>query len=229
MCDENGNVFIYILIGIILLAALNAIVSRSGEDGGSSQRLSEAKRNLLTDEIMLHASSAKRAVRNMQGTGTDVAFNTPSSDDFYAISRNSDETKWKDRPLHNLLHPKGGGLQHKKTNDYEASLFTGSTTGWLYQTETNVDWSEESGVNDIIIALAGINKQVCEEINKRITNSKNIPDASESAEKLFDEQNGSNNNFTSDSSGVCSDCKGKPELCIDADDDYVYYNILVSN
>lgn len=223
MRNDNGNVFIYILIAIVLLAALNAIVSSSGNDSGSSQRLDKAQRKLLTNEILMHASAAEKAVRDMKATGTDTSFNSPSNDDFYIAKRG--DSDYSNRPLHNLLHPKGGGLQHRTVDSYKDSLFTGSTTGWLYQTNTDVGWSP-SGTNDIILALSGINKQICETINKRITDSTSIPSASDTAANLFDEESGTNNPLTS---SVCSACKGKPVLCIqeDSNGDFVYYNILI--
>jgi len=77
--NEAGNVFIIILVGIALFAALGLVVSRSVQSSSSTQ-MSERELVLTASEIAGYGQNLARAVDRVRRRGcseNDVSFNNP--------------------------------------------------------------------------------------------------------------------------------------------------------
>jgi len=72
----KGNVLVYILMAVALLAALTYMISRDG-GGQQTNQLSEAEANLRASEIISLAASVRMAVDQMNQWGVkyeDIRF-----------------------------------------------------------------------------------------------------------------------------------------------------------
>jgi len=192
-CKENGNVLIYILIAVALLAALTFAIS-GDERGQQTNQIDSARAKLLATDMIKHTVSAEQAVFMMTQFG-----------------KNFDDIEFDIPPLTNIgdqiYHPSGGGLQIFSTND---NHFDGNgTTGWEWQGNTSVGWSGTSAT-DLIYTFINVNDQVCEQINNQLIGNTTIPTSTIDFEDVFTESATDDPFIASE----CTDCEGVKSLCI---------------
>ncbi len=220
MKNENGNVFIYILIAVILFGGLMFVMSKSASQEDAGSELDEGNVKIAANEIVSFSSSVSNSLAQMEQSGatadqidfilpSDAAFNTAPT-------------------LYKLFHPDGGGLNYrplpaKATNDDGAGLSAGYYIGRF----SSVEWTP-SATNDIILTAYEIKQNVCAELNRKITGSTTIPTVvGESLQNLFVDDGlhaGANANFVV---GNCAACENQPSLCVtDGASKYAFYSII---
>lgn len=210
---------IYVLLALGLIGLLTATMMR--QDSADSSDLSQEQAEMLAIQIMEYTAAAQSTIDQMIMSGTNVDqldFTFPSA------------TSFNTAPNYNkIFHPQGGGLNYRTPN---SSLFIAATVapnpGWYIVRFNNTQWTP-TAANDVMISAYGINKPVCEMLNKKITGSTVIPvyNGNPSSILLGTTHGASTNaNFLT---AACAGCEGKPALCISnaAADEWSFYSILL--
>lgn len=213
---QNGNVLIYILIAVALMAALAYAIS-SDSRGNQASRMDGERVKLMSTELLSHMRDAERVVFQMQQWGAgvaDIKADLPGTAAYATDTTNQ------------LYHPSGGGLQVMGNQNDKITGAFGSGNNWRIKKTTNVEWTL-SGSDDLIYTFWYLEPAICAELNKRITGSATIPVVANSFafSYHFIEGSSSDEDFLS---SECPDCVGKKSLCIrrDSDDVHIFYNIL---
>ncbi len=199
--DQNGNILVYVLIAIILFAALGFTLSKQTQNS-SSKEIDEAKSKLYAMDILSYATQAKSVIDQMTLTGTkisDLDFTLPN------------EAGFSNSPyIDKVFHPEGGGLVVGNLPSNAISQVSSSpAAGWYLGRFNNVEWSKNSD-NDVILTAHQISQSVCKNINKNITGTTSIPVLSGDIEDYLIDTS-TNNDLTS---SVCSACDGYMSLCV---------------
>jgi hypothetical protein len=218
--NQKGNVFVYILIAVGLLAALMFALSKSaGQEDGAGE-LSDGQNRIVAGEIIAYAASASNSLTQMQQTGATldlVDFMLPSDVNF-----NTAPTLYK------LFHPDGGGLNYKplptKAIDDDGA---GLAAGYYIGRFNSVEWTP-SLTNDVLFTAYEITEGVCTEINKKVANISTIPNVvgDSLANLLVDDalHAGTNANFEIVN---CAACEEISALCVtDGAGKYAFYSLL---
>jgi len=213
--NAHGNAMVYILIAIALFGALTLTLSRQN-DGADGQGISDEMAALYTNELIQYVASAQNVVDQMIFSGTDIGelnFVNPTSAGFNTGSN-----------VHKVFHPQGGGLNYQEK--FNSDIGVGTTYQWFVQNNLNIEWTETTA-NDVMIMAYNIKQNICEEINKKINGSATIPATTVDLEDIFDPDNATETAFDTTN---CSDCEDYPSLCIsnDAADTYGFYSILAT-
>lgn len=223
MKDQNGNVFIYILIAVVLFGALMFTLSKSASQDDASSELADGNSKIAANEILSFATSASNAIVQMQQADALV-----SQIDFILPS----DVNFNDPPtIYKLFHPDGGGLNYKalpaKANDGVVAAPGAPDSAYYVGRFNTVEWTP-STINDVIFTAYGITMAVCEAINDRVRRDTTIPTiAGESLANLFISDTlhtGTNANFMVTN---CAACENIPALCVtDGAGRYAFYSIL---
>lgn len=213
---ENGNALVYVLIAIVLFAALGFTLSRN-MGGSNTKEIDAARAELYAMELIAYSAQVKSVIDQMTFTGTK--FNTL---DFTKAG----DAGFSTAPhIHKIFHPQGGGLTSAnlpiriiKENS------TNPEAGWYLGLFNNVEWTKGAGT-DVILTAHQISKAVCRAINDKITYSTTIPVLAGDLENYLVDT-GTNNAFTSAS---CADCEGYVALCVsnNSADTYSFYTIIL--
>lgn len=215
---QAGNALIYVLIAIALFGALSFTLSRQ-TDNSEASTLDQERLELLATQIITYTAQVKSIVDQMIFSGTDInelEFMLPTHDDF------------NDAPhIHKLFHPQGGGLNLARLPKNVISQTNNNPpAGWYIGRFTNVDWSTLGPGNDadlpyqdVMLVAYQISKNLCANLNSKITGSTAIPIINEPLKEIFidaDFYNGDNvDDFTTEGSGaICEDCEGYSSLCV---------------
>lgn len=211
-CKENGNVLVYILIAVALLAALTYAVSDNTR-GSQQNQLSTARIKLLASELISHANSASIVVQQMESFGInydEMRFDLPGTAGY---STNITEQ---------IYHPSGGGLQ--VFQEGEKYFGTGSTRGWRWQGNVNVEWTSTSGT-DLILTFLDVNAndgELCSEINNQLHGSTTIPAATVNYLITFQETATDNDFIVAE----CAACENIQSMCIFNGTNHAFYHIV---
>lgn len=225
--QESGNALIYVLIAIVLFAALSFTLSRQ-TDTSEAGALSDERAELYATQIISYAAQAKSAIDQMTFSGAripDLDFIDPSDAAF-----NSGTVK--DR-TNRVFHPEGGGLiKGRLPVDAIDQNITDPVAGWYLGRFNNVEWTKGAG-DDVILIAYQISRPVCEKINYKINGSIAIPIMADSIkETMIDDSfyTGTNLDLTTDPSGtpICADCHEMSSLCVQnqSQNAYGYYTII---
>lgn len=207
----KGNVLVYVLIAVALLAALTYAVS--GENRGTqTTQIDSARAKLWASDLIKHATAAEIAVKQMGAFGVDlneVKFDLPS------------EAGYSVDPTLQIYHPRGGGLSVLNVND---SFFDANgTVGWKWQGNVNVGWTK-TAATDLIYSFINVSTSICEQINQQLTNSKAIPLSTVNFTNTFTES------VTDDdlTAVECAACENVYSLCISDGTTNAFYTIIGS-
>jgi len=225
--QERGSALVYILIAIVLFAALGFTLSRqtnSGEEG----TLPDDRAQLYATQLTAYAAQVKSAVDQMLFTGTDIGdldFMDPSDASFNTGTQ-LDRTR-------RVFHPEGGGVIKARLPEEAVTQMTSDPTpGWYLGRDTNVEWTTSSN-DDVILVAYQIHEDVCAKINESITGSPSIPVLGDSIKEMMIDDSlysGTNVPFTTDPSGspLCADCHELGSLCVQnqTQDAYGFYTII---
>lgn len=236
--NQNGNVFIYILIAVGLLGALMFAMSKSASQNDAAGELSEGESKIAASEIIAYATSTTNALAQMQQTGATLSWDHTLSDNLKPKNRVNfmlpadDDFELDDKDhapnIYKLFHPDGGGLNYK-TLPAKAVLNSGSTLkpGYYIGRFNNIEWTPTTA-QDVVFAAYEIKESVCKALNKAVTGNTTIPTVSgESLQNLFvydDLHTGTNDDFMITN---CTACEEISALCVtDGSGKYTFYSIL---
>lgn len=159
MKDESGNVLFYILIAIILFAALSFTMSQMNRGGGGESN--KELRQLQASEILQYTRALQTAVHNMKIEGIEdgqISFETPSVAG-YNYASCGDACK---------LFLAGGGMAYMTPviddwldGDQIASPNYGQ---WVFSGDNNVI-NVGTAAPDLLAILPWIRMDLCMEIN----------------------------------------------------------------
>lgn len=218
--NQNGNVFVYILIAVGLLAALMFTLSKSGNQEDGIGELTDGQNRIMAGEIIAFAASASNSLTQMQQTGSTLSvinFMLPSDVNF-----NTAPTIYK------LFHPDGGGLNYKPMPAKSiADDGVGLKAGYYIGRFNTVEWTP-SVTNDVLFTAYEITQGVCIELNKKTANISIIPTVvgDTLANLLADDalHAGANDNLEI---ANCAVCEEKSALCVtDGAGKYAFYSLL---
>jgi len=172
---QSGNVLYYVLVGIVLFAALNMAFVQTQRTGGSTpdnERLA-----LHASEIMQYTSGLQRAVRMMRIDGleyTELSFKNNIVTAGYTHATEEPDS-------HKLFHVSGGGMAYQRPVDdwLDTAQSAGTFYGeWYFPGELCIKnvGSDTLGTclaankpnQDVVIILPWIKKQLCTVINERL-------------------------------------------------------------
>lgn len=212
-----GNALIYVLLALALLAGLTMVISRGASTGGDD--LTAERAELATTRMTAYAGSAKSVIDQMMMSGSNV-----TNLNFARPNQTSFDTGTN---IHKVYHPSGGGLSMSEaSSDMFITANDAPLPGWYFSNEMNVEWTPTTA-NDIVLVAYRIHRNVCENINKKITGSTAIPALPGGMASVFlpaaDGGGGSDL-----SAATCADCEGYPSMCVsnNTQDAYSYYNII---
>lgn len=215
---EAGAALFYILIAVALLGMLSFTMTRqAGQEGGLVGQMSSDKARILSGDIMNHVTVMRSSLQQMIAIGAadigDISFILPTDANFDTTPpANTDK----------VFHPAGGGVP--MFTDGGAPYYDGQgTTGWVFQTATNVAWTE-TPATDLIVSFVNLHPAICAEINSRINGSDTIPTAAGlSAWADYLEEGGTDNTLDST---VCPACEGNVSLCVSNGTTNIFYNVV---
>ncbi len=213
--NENGNVLVYVLIAIVLFAALGFTLSRQTQNA-STKEIDDAKAELYAMDLITYATQARLVLDQMIFTGSsidDFIFTLPSEAGFSTAPH-----------IHKVYHPQGGGLTPANLPPQAVNQVSSSpAAGWYLGLFNNVEWTK-TAATDVILTAYQISKPVCEAINKKITGSKTIPALTGNMEDYLIDTT-TNNNLTS---AICAACDGYVTLCVSNSgvNTYSFYSIV---
>ncbi|MCB1563256.1 MAG: hypothetical protein KDJ75_06750 [Alphaproteobacteria bacterium] len=219
---ESGNALIYVLIAIVLFAALSFTLSRQ-TDTGEAGGLPDEKAELYATQIIAYAAQAKSVVDQMLLSGSKIDqldFSLPGTIAFNTAPH-----------IHKVYHPEGGGLIPGRLPEQAVTqTTTDPEAGWYMGRFNNVEWTA-SGNNDVILVAYQIAQAVCAKINEDITGSTSIPVMTDSIKNtMIDESlhTGTNTELTTDAPDICPACDKAASLCVQnqAQTAYGFYTIL---
>ncbi len=195
--SERGSIFFYILLGVVLFAALSYAVAamlRGGGDAGSKEQS-----RLQAGAVVDYGSKAKIVVQDMKLSGIaadDLSF-LKSGDAGYTTAPHTKK----------VFHPEGGGLPIPNLTGALVSETLTPVSG-VYMTRMAID-DVGSTADDVVLSVRGVTRAVCEQINQALVGSTTIPST------------GSNNHnalFVTGASdltaALCASCAGKTALCV---------------
>ncbi len=213
--NERGNALIYVLIAIVLFAALSFTLTRQSRNSGTSE-IDEAQAQIYATEFLTYSAQVRSVLDQMIFSGSDIDdldFTQPSGSSFNTAPY-----------LHKIFHPQGGGLTLNHIPEKASyQISSGLPTGWYLGRFNNVEWTP-SAATDVILTAHQISKQVCQAINKSLTGSDTIPALSGNLNvNLIDY--GTNDDLDT---AACAACEGMSTLCVSNADvsAYSFYTIV---
>ena len=172
---QSGNVLFYILIAVVLLAALSYAVSNSGR--GSGAAINEERANLIASEIIEYAGVVANAVSQLRLRGcqdTEINFEN------LIVSGSTNTLAPADNSC-DVFHLNGGGVQWKNPDaawldtsvstsedEYEQTLYTAKTC--IENIGKGYDGCQSEGQSsaELIMAMSYLKKEICISINNKL-------------------------------------------------------------
>ncbi len=217
---EKGNAFLYILIAVVLLAALTFTLSRiENQDGGGMAKVDKAQVEIDANSILSYATGVQNALIRMDQVGVNadqVDFMQPWETTF-----NDDPTTEK------LFHPDGGGLNYKPLPATAIGPSVANPEPRYYVGMfNNIEWTPTTAM-DVIFTAYKITQPVCAELNKRVLGDPAILNISASPARVFvasgEYHTGGNIDLTTTN---CSACEDLSAACVTNGTDYFFYSMM---
>lgn len=216
---QSGSVFLYILIGISLFAALSYTVSRGSRTGTGTLTNEQAK--LAAQEIIDYGNTVVNAVQKMKLRGcadTEISFENSVDTDYANGNSPLDESC-------HIFSSEGAGLTFKILN---SSI---SNQNWLFAEGNRVEdvGSNTAGTVDLILALKGLSSSACIEINNLLNNNLTVNPPADTGAWAQDKFTGSYT-ATDVILNATDGLTGLNSACFEDDSaDYVFYQVLIAN
>lgn len=202
MKSQSGNILLYVLIAIVLFAALSFLLSRQQDSDSVVGSLDEGKARLRAEDLMNYATTMRTAIENMvvmqNVLPTELNFVKPGAVGY-------DTAPHTAKPY----HPVGGGISQFSNKD-EYFLSGSAKRGWVVQQGTNVAWTQTSG-SDVVFTFLDVEESVCREINKRLYKNTSIPTTTVNTSAVFINGGGDDADFTTTD---CPTCNQRTSFCI---------------
>lgn len=163
---ERGNVFLFIMLGVVLFAALTFTVSKSFQNQSTTGNLSKKEATLAASDILSYAQSVERAVnriRRKSVSESDISFSFESGSAY--------EHGTPQPTRNNVFNSAGGGATWKApqagANDGSLWFFTGETC--IQDLGTGGSTCNTGGNDEeLIMVLPNVDILVCDAINERL-------------------------------------------------------------
>ncbi len=232
--NQSGSVFFYILLGVVLFGALAFAISR-GMRGQTSTALSQRSIDLAVSEILSEAQEIETATSRLRQKGiseSDICFesNLFSADNNNAYSLTSGCSE----DTNKLYHRNGGALAYRSALEDWLDKDHLGDQGYGEWVFTNVNGVQGIGTDtmsdadsmELIAFIPHLKKDVCLEINNRLTLGSSIPNNDNAFNpKPVD------SGFTSTAGQInAAELLGKYSGCFQGSntwDTYIFYHVLI--
>lgn len=217
---SQGNVFIYVLIAIGLLAALTFAISK-GSDSNPQAELDSASASTAATSILTYEAQTRIAINQMSQNGSSldsIVFTIPSDASF-----NTAPT------INKLFHIDGGALQYRPLPKAAVvASVTNPQSSYVIGKIQNIVWTPTTN-SDLVFFAYGIPLQVCEVLNKKITGSPTVPVWGVATAAHMNTLLTTGYLGISFAAAACPGCENKSAVCLkDSSNVYLYYSILAS-
>jgi hypothetical protein len=218
---QAGNVMFYILIAIVLIAAVTVAMKRGGGEGSN---IDSEQTVIIASQIKQYASELERGVDIMIHNGvseSDIRFAYPTAPAVYG-----DIT---DTPGRQAFSRKGGGVQYQ-------SATNGANDGsaWEFYATSHAPQTGSADKSSLMAVLPHVTEAVCNKLNDMIGYTGGTHPADTGAcvytgatgrfAGTYDDS-GSENTFDETTFSM----KPAPEACVVCDDGkYYYYHVLIA-
>lgn len=161
---ESGNVLVYILLAIVLIAALSYTVSQTGRNGSVSS-VSDGQASTMATEILTYANHVKTAAAKLKLRGcTDTQLNFDNS----VVAGYTNAGAPADQSCD--LFAQGGGTLTWVTpptgmNDATPWFYTGAA---VVHNDHGVYSTNVSDNADLVMFLFGLPQNICTKINEKL-------------------------------------------------------------
>lgn len=157
--NESGNILFYILIAVILLAALSYAVTRNISSGANQMTTERAR--MAATEILEYANSVANAAAQLRLRGcklTELSFEGASGTYTNASTPGDNTCK--------IFHASGGGVEVQSPP--EAALVTVGAS-WAFSADMAVNdigtTCTSDSCADLLAYLPGVKDEVCDAVN----------------------------------------------------------------
>lgn len=164
---ERGNIFFYIMVAIVLFAALSFAVSQSNR--GSMSAMSEEQARLAATEVLEYASVLSNATAQLRLRGykdTEISYENPVSAGYANANCTEEQCK--------IFSTEGGGVSYKPPPAEWLDSAQSAEAGygsWIFSGENEVDQVGTDGASaankELIAFLPYVKKVLCIEVNKK--------------------------------------------------------------
>lgn len=174
---ESGNVFFYIMVAIVLFAALSYAVSQSNR--GSVSAMSEEQAKLAATEILEYASVLTNATAQLRLRGykdTEISYENAMAPGYANAACTEEACK--------IFSTEGGGVSYRAPPEEWLDTSRAAEAGygaWVFSGENEIDRVGTDGAaaanKDLIVFLPYVKKALCIEVNKKtgVTNPAGDP------------------------------------------------------
>ena len=224
---ESGNVFVYIMLAVALLAGLSFAVSQGGRV--TSTQLTQDTRNLIATEIISYSDTVAKAVTQLRLRGTQITELSFANEFLSSGSYGNYNTD----PSNEIFNPSGGAVIYQRP---PASATTTGTEEWNFLSNNEIEQvgttCGAASCSDIVMALFNVSVSVCTEINNLLSvpNPSNAPPQDSDIEEDDTFEPGASPFGYDETVGDETDeMVGKDEACFEetSDGEYVYYKVLL--
>ncbi len=229
--NQSGSAIFYILIAVVLFAALGFAFSQSMNSTASNLTKEEAR--VYAQDILSYANRLSRGVQRVQARGgcseNDISFYLPTNTSLAAYAHS---VEVDDRCK--VFHEDGGAITWltapEGVNDGSDWIFTGSNR------VQNIGLTTTPNGNDLVALLPFLDQNICIEINKllNIENTNGAPpvEATDIGDTRFVGNYTSANNITT----TANEISGKSSGCVEATNfggtssanSFHFYHVLVA-
>lgn len=157
--SESGNILLYILIAVALLAALSYAVSRSSS--GSSNQLNKERAQMAATEILEYATVLGNAASQLRLRGckpAELSFEGAGAAYVNAATPGDNTCK--------VFHASGGGV---KLLPPPVAALVASNTVWAFSADMEVagigSTCGTEGCTDLVAYIPGVKDSVCDAVN----------------------------------------------------------------
>jgi len=225
---QKGNAVFLILIGVALVAALIFAITRGS---GSGKKMDNKEREILyASELMSYANSIKliveemrmlKGVSDLNDNNYGVLFSAPKASEDYGI--------YGSQPKTEVFNPHGGKVEYQIPN--VNACVSADACVYEFTGQINIKGMGRDDKSELSLVLAGITKEVCNQINKATGNDwSSIPVAEGLVLDRFSGENyGDLTGKEMKLSGVNSELDGRPSFCYQEDGGalrYVFVHII---
>ena len=153
---QNGSVFFYILIAIVLFAALSYALSQNSRSGSTVMTIQQTKvaaQNIIEQGDIVSNAVQKLILRNLPANQISFENNVVSGYDLATCTEN----------LCKVFNINGGSLNWTYPPEN-----VNNAENWIYTGEVAIAGNGFDLRNDITMILPNINQAVCQEINFKL-------------------------------------------------------------
>ena len=226
--SESGNVMVYLMIAVVLLAALSFAVAQGGR--GGAEPLNAERLRLVSADIMAYGDTIEKAVAQLRLRGSEAAALRFAHSDLPAASYGTYGTV----PFDEIFNPQGGAAIYARA--VPQAMVNGTQEDYQFLANNEIEGigttCGDASCSDLLMVLENVRRDVCEQINKLAgVGAAGAPPPKDSdvreAEK-FQGTFGYSETIGGEVDGA--PIVGQAEGCFEETDDsqFVYYKVLIA-